>query len=72
MQIATVVGGCAAACEAVGCVLIGGETAEMPGVYQPGSFDLVGTMIGWVDRQALIDGSAVRPATSAWGYAPRG
>ncbi|MCU0521816.1 MAG: phosphoribosylformylglycinamidine cyclo-ligase [Anaerolineae bacterium] len=59
-HVATVVSGCAVACEAVGCVLIGGETAEMPGVYQPGSFDLVGTMIGWVDRANLIDGSRVR------------
>ncbi len=61
VQIATVVNGCATACKAVGCVLIGGETAEMPGVYSPGSFDLVGTMIGWVDRDALIDTSALRP-----------
>jgi len=72
VQIATVVGGCAAACEAVGCVLIGGETAEMPGVYQPGSFDLVGTMIGWVDRQALIDGSAVRPGDVCLGLRSSG
>jgi phosphoribosylformylglycinamidine cyclo-ligase len=61
VQIATVVNGCAAACRAVGCVLIGGETAEMPGVYNPGSFDLVGTMVGWVDRDALIDTSTLRP-----------
>ncbi|MCJ7735691.1 MAG: phosphoribosylformylglycinamidine cyclo-ligase, partial [Anaerolineae bacterium] len=61
VQIATVVNGCAAACKAVGCVLIGGETAEMPGVYNPGSFDLVGTMVGWVDRDALIDTSTLRP-----------
>ena len=60
-HVATVVGGCAAACQAVGCVLIGGETAEMPGVYQPHSFDLVGTMVGWVDRANLVDGSRVRP-----------
>jgi len=61
VQIATVVNGCAAACRAVGCVLIGGETAEMPGVYNPGSFDLVGTMVGWVDRDALVDTSTLRP-----------
>jgi phosphoribosylamine--glycine ligase / phosphoribosylformylglycinamidine cyclo-ligase len=60
-QIATVVGGCAAACKALGCVLIGGETAEMPGVYRPGAFDLVGTMVGWVDRDKLLDGSRLRP-----------
>ena len=61
VQIATVVGGCAAACKAVGCVLIGGETAEMPGVYRPGAFDLVGTMVGWVDRDELLNESRVRP-----------
>ena len=61
VQIATIVSGCAAACKAVGCVLIGGETAEMPGVYSPASFDLVGTMVGWVDREALIDTGALRP-----------
>jgi phosphoribosylformylglycinamidine cyclo-ligase len=60
VQIATIVGGCAEACRQVGCVLIGGETAEMPGVYHPGAFDLVGTMIGWVDRDAIVDGSRVR------------
>jgi len=44
----------------VGCVLIGGETAEMPGVYKPGSFDLVGTLVGWAPREELIDGRDVR------------
>ncbi|MBN1249278.1 MAG: phosphoribosylamine--glycine ligase [Anaerolineae bacterium] len=72
VQIATVVGGCAAACEAVGCVLIGGETAEMPGVYRPGAFDLVGTMIGWVDRGALIDGQAVHPGDVCLGIPSSG
>jgi phosphoribosylamine--glycine ligase / phosphoribosylformylglycinamidine cyclo-ligase len=60
-QIGTIVSGCAAACKSLGCVLIGGETAEMPGVYRPGAFDLVGTMVGWVDRDELLDGSRVRP-----------
>ncbi|MBN1890992.1 MAG: phosphoribosylformylglycinamidine cyclo-ligase [Thermoflexales bacterium] len=59
-QVATVVRGCAEACRAVGCVLLGGETAEMPGVYQPGAFDLVGSIVGWVRRGAIVDGSAVR------------
>ena len=61
VRIATVVNGCAAACKAVSCVLIGGETAEMPGVYIPGSLDLVGTMVGWVNRDALIDTGTLRP-----------
>jgi phosphoribosylamine--glycine ligase/phosphoribosylformylglycinamidine cyclo-ligase len=61
LHIAAVVGGCAEACRAVDCVLIGGETAEMPGVYHPNAFDLVGTMVGWVDRPAMVDGRDVRP-----------
>lgn len=47
-QIATVVGGIAAACRAAGVALLGGETAEMPGVYQTGELDLVGTVVGLV------------------------
>jgi len=54
------VGGVAAGCEANGCALLGGETAEMPGFYQPGDYELVGFVVGWVDRPALIDGSRVR------------
>lgn len=60
-QIAAVVGGCAQACRAVGCALLGGETAEMPGVYQPGEIDLVGTVVGVVDRSRLLDGARVQP-----------
>jgi phosphoribosylformylglycinamidine cyclo-ligase len=56
-QIATVVGGIAAACREAGIALLGGETAEMPGVYQAGELDLVGTVIGLVDRAQIIDGS---------------
>jgi phosphoribosylformylglycinamidine cyclo-ligase len=59
--VATVVGGAAKACEAAGCALLGGETAEMPGVYAPGEFDLVGTIVGVVDRRNLIDGSTMQP-----------
>ncbi|MDZ7705933.1 MAG: phosphoribosylformylglycinamidine cyclo-ligase [Trueperaceae bacterium] len=49
-HVAATVTGLAEACEAVGCALLGGETAEMPGVYQPGAFDLVGTIVGLVDH----------------------
>ncbi len=59
--IVALVGSCAEACRAAGCVLIGGETAEMPGVYRAGTFDLVGTLVGWVARDAIIDGRDVRP-----------
>lgn len=48
--IARIVAGIAAACRAAGCALLGGETAEMPGVYLPGAFDLAGTMVGLVDQ----------------------
>jgi phosphoribosylformylglycinamidine cyclo-ligase len=60
-QIAAVVGGCAKACQTLGCALIGGETAEMPGVYQPGEIDLVGTIIGVVDYDRILDGSRIQP-----------
>jgi phosphoribosylformylglycinamidine cyclo-ligase len=49
------------ACKANGCVLIGGETAEMPGVYKKGDYDLVGTIIGVVDKNEVVDGSTIVP-----------
>ena len=60
-QIAVIVGGVAAACAAVGCALLGGETAEMPGVYEPGAVDRAGTIIGAVDHADLIDGARIEP-----------
>lgn len=59
-QIATIVTGIAEACRVIHCALLGGETAEMPGVYEPGAIDLVGTIIGLVDRSRLIDGSRIQ------------
>jgi len=53
------VAGVAAACEENGASLLGGETADLPGVYLPGAYDLVGTAIGVVERDAVIDGSRV-------------
>ncbi len=55
-QIAEIVGGMAAACEALGIALLGGETAEMPDVYLDGEVDLVGTIVGVVEREQIIDG----------------
>jgi len=52
--VASVVTGIANACQAAGCALIGGETAEMPGVYTVGAFDLAGTVVGLVDRSQLL------------------
>ncbi len=57
--VATVVAGMAAACRAAGCALLGGETAELPGVYVKGELDVVGTIIGVVDRDDVIDGSLI-------------
>ena len=71
-QIADIVAGCAEACCELGCALIGGETAEMPGVYHSDAFDLVGTMIGWVDRDAIVDGGAVRPGDVCLGLPSSG
>jgi phosphoribosylamine--glycine ligase/phosphoribosylformylglycinamidine cyclo-ligase len=67
-----VVGGCAEACQAAGCALLGGETAEMPGVYEPREFDLVGTIVGWVEREAIVDGRDVRPGNVCLGLPSSG
>jgi phosphoribosylformylglycinamidine cyclo-ligase len=71
-MVAQVVGGLAAACQAVGCALLGGETAEMPGVYEPNEFDLVGTIIGVVERQQIIDGQTIVPGDAVIGLASTG
>ncbi len=56
-----VITGVTKACRESGCALLGGETAEMPGMYPRGELDLVGTIVGEVERSALVDGSAIRP-----------
>ncbi len=70
--VARIVGGAARACRAARCALIGGETAEMPGVYAPGELDVVGTIVGWVEREAIIDGSEIAPGDLAIGFASSG
>lgn len=56
----TVIGGIARACEEAGVALVGGETAEMPGVYSGEDYDLVGTIVGIVESDAIVDGSSVQ------------
>jgi phosphoribosylformylglycinamidine cyclo-ligase len=56
-EVADLVEGAADVCRAAGCVLVGGETAELPGIYQEGELDFAGTCVGVVERERLIDGS---------------
>jgi phosphoribosylformylglycinamidine cyclo-ligase len=60
-QIADVVTGIATACEAQGIALLGGETAEMPGVYVEGEIDVAGTIVGVVERAQIVNGSRIAP-----------
>ena len=59
-QVAELVEGAAEVCRTAGCALIGGETAELPGVYRDEELDFAGTCVGIVERDALVDGSRVR------------
>jgi phosphoribosylformylglycinamidine cyclo-ligase len=58
-QVKSVVTGIGRACREVNCSLVGGETAEMPGIYAPGSYDLVGFIVGVVEKRNIIDGSSI-------------
>jgi phosphoribosylformylglycinamidine cyclo-ligase len=60
------------ACRAGGCALIGGETAQMPGMYRPGEYDLAGCIVGVVDRARMIDGSKIKPGDVILGLASNG
>lgn len=60
------------ACRAGGCALIGGETAQMPGMYRKSEYDLAGCIVGVVDRSKMIDGSKIRPGDVILGLASNG
>lgn len=64
--------GFAKACKEAGCALIGGETAQMPGMYQRGEYDLAGTIVGVVDRKKMIDGSKIKVGDVIIGLASTG
>ncbi len=64
--------GFAKACKAAGCAIVGGETAQMPGMYHPGEYDLVGTIVGVVDRPKLIDGKKIKVGDVVLGMASNG
>ncbi|HUT76682.1 MAG TPA: phosphoribosylformylglycinamidine cyclo-ligase [Polyangia bacterium] len=69
---AEVIEGIADGCRQAGCALVGGETAELPGFYRPGEYDLAGFMVGVVERSAVIDGSRVRPGDAVLGLESSG
>jgi phosphoribosylformylglycinamidine cyclo-ligase len=64
--------GLSRACRTAGCALIGGETAQMPGMYRKGEYDLVGCMVGIVDRSEIIDGSNIKSGDVILGLASNG
>ena len=70
--VADLVGGIAAGCREAGCALVGGETAEHPGLMDPDSFDLAGFCVGVVERDRMIDGSSVEPGDAIVGLAATG
>jgi phosphoribosylformylglycinamidine cyclo-ligase len=69
---AEVVKGIARGCEMAGCALIGGETAEMPGMYPKGEYDLAGFCVGVVEEERIIDGRAIAPGDAILGIASSG
>jgi phosphoribosylformylglycinamidine cyclo-ligase len=71
-QIAGLVEGIARGCRGHHMALAGGETAQMPGLYRPGTYDLAGTIIGVVEEDAAIHGEAIRPGDVLLGYASSG
>jgi phosphoribosylformylglycinamidine cyclo-ligase len=71
-EMARIVAGVAEGCRQAGCALVGGEMAEMPGLYDPGEFDLAGFCVGLGERSKLIDGSTVQEGDIVLGLASSG
>ena len=71
-QVAELVEGAAEVCRAAGCVLVGGETAELPGIYQEGELDFAGTCVGIVERDRVIDGARCEAGDLVIGLASSG
>jgi phosphoribosylformylglycinamidine cyclo-ligase len=71
-QVAELVEGLADVCRAAGCALVGGETAELPGVYREDELDFAGTCVGIVERERLIDGSSIEAGDAVVGFPSAG
>jgi phosphoribosylformylglycinamidine cyclo-ligase len=71
-QVAELVEGAAEVCRAAGVALVGGETAELPGIYQEDELDFAGTCVGVVEREDLVDGSAIREGDGVIGFPSAG
>jgi phosphoribosylformylglycinamidine cyclo-ligase len=71
-ELVQIVSGIVEGCRQAGCALLGGETAEMPGMYAKGDYDLAGFAVGIVDRKNILDGSRVRPGDDVIGLPSSG